>query len=94
MFNYSHKDKERPIIRGLYTINENKTLVKRLPKKINLSKINDSTYIAEDILFNGKIGLGIDTYDIQYQNLNNKNGVHRLNFLLTQFKDFPTVWIG
>ena len=32
---------------------------------------------------------GIDTYDIQYQNLNNKNGVHRVELLLTQFKDFP-----
>ena len=88
MFNYSHKDKERPIIRGLYTINENKTLVKRLPKKINLSKINDSTYIAEDILFNGKIGFGIDTYDIQYQNLNNKNGVHRVELFIDSIQRF------
>ena len=33
MFNYKYLDKERPIIRGLYLIDEENTLVSNLPEK-------------------------------------------------------------
>ena len=62
------EDLERPIIRGLYTINENNTLIRDLPKRISISKVNDSTYVADNIVFNGDIGFGLDIYDIQYKN--------------------------
>ena len=60
MFNYTYEDLERPIIRGLFTINENNTLIRDLPKRIRISKTNDSTYVADNIIFNGDIGFGID----------------------------------
>ena len=40
MFNYTYKDDERPIIRGLYLINEDNSLIRSLPirKKSKKSK--------------------------------------------------------
>ena len=88
MFNYTYEDLERPIIRGLYTINENNTLVRDLPKRIRISKTNDSTYVADDIIFNGDIGFGIDIYDIQYKNLFNRNGVYKVELLIDSIQKF------
>ncbi len=88
MFNYTYEDLERPIIRGLYTINENNTLIRDLPKRIRISKTNDSTYVADNIIFNGDIGFGIDIYDIQYKNLFNRNGVYKVELLIDSIKKF------
>ena len=88
MFNYTYEDLERPIIRGLYTINENNTLIRDLPKRIRISKTNDSTYVADDIIFNGDIGFGIDIYDIQYKNLFNRNGVYKVELLIDSIQKF------
>ena len=88
MFNYTYEDLERPIIRGLYTINENNTLIRDLPKRIRISKTNDSTYIADNIIFNGDIGFGIDIYDIQYKNLFNRNGVYKVELLIDSIQKF------
>ena len=88
MFNYTYEDLERPIIRGLYAINENNTLVRDLPKRIRISKTNDSTYVADDIIFNGDIGFGIDIYDIQYKNLFNRNGVYKVELLIDSIQKF------
>ena len=88
MFNYTYEDLERPIIRGLYAINENNTLVRDLPKRIRISKTNDSTYVAENIIFNGDIGFGIDIYDIQYKNLFNRNGVYKVELLIDSIQKF------
>ena len=88
MFNYTYEDLERPIIRGLYTINENNTLVRDLPKRIRISKTNDSTYVADNIIFNGDIGFGIDIYDIQYKNLFNRNGVYKVELLIDSIQKF------
>ena len=88
MFNYTYEDLERPIIRGLYTINENNTLVRDLPKRIRISKTNDSTYVADDIIFSGDIGFGIDIYDIQYKNLFNRNGVYKVELLIDSIQKF------
>ena len=88
MFNYTYEDLERPIIRGLYTINENNTLIRDLPKRIRISKTNDSTYVADNIIFNGDIGFGIDIYDIQYKNLFNRNGVYKVELLIDSIQKF------
>ena len=88
MFNYTYEDLERPIIRGLYTINENNTLIRDLPKRIRISKTNDSTYVADNIIFNGDIGFGIDIYDIQYRNLFNRNGVYKVELLIDSIQKF------
>lgn len=88
MFNYTYEDLERPIIRGLYTIDENNTLVRDLPNKIKISKVNDSTYVADNILFSGDIGFGLDIYDIQYKNLFNKNGVYKIELLIDSIQKF------
>ena len=82
MFNYKYIDQERPIIRGLYTINEENSLVKKLPMRKKISKLNDSTYISEIIEYNGKIGLGLDIYDIQYKNLYNQNGIYKVELFI------------
>ena len=60
MFNYKYLDKERPIIRGLYLIDEDNTLVSSLPLRKEIKKLNDSTYTTNDIEFSKKTGLGID----------------------------------
>ena len=82
MFNYKYIDKERPIIRGLYIINEDKSLVRKLPARKKISKINDSTYISDLIEYNGKIGVGLDIYDIQYKNLYNQNGIYKIELFI------------
>jgi hypothetical protein len=82
MFNYKYIDKERPIIRGLYIINEDKSLVRKLPVRKKISKINDSTYISDLIEYNGKIGIGLDIYDIQYKNLYNQNGIYKVELFI------------
>ena len=82
MFNYEYIDKERPIIRGLYIINEDKSLVRKLPARKKISKINDSTYISDLIEYNGKIGVGLDIYDIQYKNLYNQNGIYKIELFI------------
>ena len=82
MFNYSYKDDERPIIRGLYIINENNSLVRNSPIRKKVKKINDSTYTVDDFEYNGKIGIGLDIYDIQYKNLYNQNGVYKIELFI------------
>jgi hypothetical protein len=82
MFNYKYVDQERPIIRGLYIINEDNSLVKKLPVRKKISKLNDSTYISDIIGYNGKIGVGLDIYDIQYKNLYNQNGIYKVELFI------------
>ena len=82
MFNYKYIDKERPIIRGLYIINEDKSLVRKLPARKKINKLNDSTYISDLVEYNGKIGVGLDIYDIQYKNLYNQNGIYKIELFI------------
>ena len=88
IFNYTYEDLERPIIRGLYTINENNSLIRHLPKRVKISKVNDSTYVADNIVFSGNIGFGLDIYDIQYKNLFNRNGVYKIELLIDSILKF------
>ena len=82
MFNYKYVDQERPIIRGLYIINEDNSVVKKVPVRKKISKLNDTTYISDIIGYNGKIGIGLDIYDIQYKNLYNQNGIYKVELFI------------
>ena len=82
MFNYKYIDEQRPVVRGLYLISENKSLVRKLPIRKKISKLNDSTYISDIVEYNGKIGVGLDIYDIQYKNLYNQNGIYKIELFI------------
>ena len=82
MFNYKYIDEERPIIRGLFLIDEENTLVSSLPLEKEIKKLNDSTYITDEIEYSKKTGFGIDIYDIQYKGLFNQNGVYKVDLLI------------
>ena len=82
MFNYKYIDKERPIIRGLYIINEDKSLVRKLPARKKISKLNDYTYISDLVEYTGKIGVGLDIYDIQYKNLYNQKWIYKIELFI------------
>ena len=82
MFNYKYIDNERPIIRGLYIINEDKSFERKLPVRKKIRKLNDSIYIADKVEYSGKIGIGLDIYDIQYKNLYNQNGIYKVELFI------------
>jgi hypothetical protein len=82
MFNYKYIDEQRPVVRGLYLISEDKSLVRKLPIRKKISKLNDSTYISDIVEYNGKIGVGLDIYDIQYKNLYNQNGIYKIELFI------------
>jgi len=81
-FNYEYIDNERPIIKGLYVIDEEDKLSNNLPEQVQISKLNDSVYIGKDVIYKGLIGFGIDLYDIQFKNLNNRNGIYKVELLI------------
>jgi len=87
-FNYEYIDEERPIIRGLYVIDEEERLLSNLPEQVKISKLNDSVYIGNDVIYNGLIGFGIDIYDIQFKNLFNRNGVYKIELLIDSLPVF------
>lgn len=87
-FNYEYIDEERPIIRGLYVIDEEERLLSNLPEQVKISKLNDSVYIGNDVVYNGLIGFGIDIYDIQFKNLFNRNGVYEIELLIDSLPQF------
>ena len=81
-FNYEYIDNERPIIKGLYVIDEEDKLSNNLPEQVQISKLNDSVYIGKDVIYKGLIGFGIDLYDIQFKNLSNRNGIYKVELLI------------
>lgn len=87
-FNYEYIDEERPIIRGLYVIDEEERLLSNLPEQVKILKLNDSVYIGNDVVYNGLIGFGIDIYDIQFKNLFNRNGVYEIELLIDSLPQF------
>ncbi len=45
--------------------------------KLNINKINDSVYVSDTVLASGKIGIGIEAYDLQDKSYN-RNGLYRI----------------
>ena len=77
---YDIKDSVRPVIHSLiaYPISED-AIVNSAKQELQIpfQKINDSIYAADPIVANGKIGLGIGTYD-RHNNTYNKNGIYSI----------------
>ena len=77
---YDIKDSVRPVIHSLiaYPISED-AIVNSAKQELQIpfQKINDSIYAADPIVANGKIGLGIGTYD-RHDHTYNKNGIYSI----------------
>ncbi|HLF53501.1 M23 family metallopeptidase [Flavobacterium sp.] len=78
------KDTKKPIITNLvvYPIDENATVNQsKNPLMINLSLQKDGTYVAGKVLASGKIGFGVNTYDV-YDVAWDRNGVFKIESFL------------
>lgn len=79
-FDTQIKDTKKPIITNLlvYPIDETTTVNRsKNPLLLDLSLQKDGSYLAEKVLANGKIGFGINTYDL-YDMDWGKNGVFKV----------------
>ncbi|MET0760287.1 MAG: M23 family peptidase, partial [Flavobacterium sp.] len=83
-FNSLIKDTKKPVITNLvvYPIDENATVNQsKNPLMINLSLQKDGTYVAGKVLASGKIGFGVNTYDV-YDVAWDRNGVFKIESFL------------
>ncbi|MBG6110719.1 murein DD-endopeptidase MepM/ murein hydrolase activator NlpD [Flavobacterium sp. CG_9.10] len=89
-FDKNFKDTKKPVISNLYVYPvDNKTTVNhsKRPVLLNLSLQKDGTYLSEKVVSNGKIGLGIATFD--YDDVSfNKNGVYKVQSFLNGKPNF------
>jgi murein DD-endopeptidase MepM/ murein hydrolase activator NlpD len=91
-------DTKRPIVTSLmvYPMDENSTVNQaQRPISVNLSLLDDGSYIAEKVLASGKIGFGITSIDLDNVSWN-ANGVYKVQTFLNgkpsfgyQFDTFP-----
>lgn len=82
-FDIQIKDTRPPVINNLvvYPIGDSSSVNQmQRPMEVNLSLQKDGSYIAEKIVANGKIGFGVNTYDL-FDNSYNKNGVFKVQGL-------------
>lgn len=82
-FDIQIKDTKPPVINSLvvYPIGDSSSVNQiQKPIEINLSQQNDGSYIAEKLMAKGKIGFGVNTYDL-FDNSYNKNGVFKVEGL-------------
>lgn len=82
-FDIQIKDTRPPVINSLvvYPIGDSSSVNQiQKPIELNLSQQKDGSYIAEKIMANGKIGFGVNTYDL-FDNSYNKNGVFKVQSL-------------
>jgi len=84
LFGYKVKDHINPKILGLKATpiggNATVNLIKS-DQIIHFNKINDSTYVADEIEAFGKIGLAVQTHDLQ-NNAPNKNGIYSVDMFV------------
>lgn len=85
-FNYGRqiKDTKKPVITNLlvYPLDENAVANQsQNPMMLNLTLQGDGSFLAEKVLANGKIGFGINTYDI-YDVAWDRNGVYKVQSFL------------
>lgn len=84
------KDTRNPILNSVtvYPIEANSMAnSSERPTKINLSQQKDGTYLAQTVLANGKIGFGVNTYDLFDFNYN-QNGIFKIETFLNGSPDF------
>ena len=74
------KDTKKPIIFNVYVYplnDETSVNQSKRPLLLNLALQKDGTYLADNVVTNGKIGFGINTFD--YDDVSfNKNGVYKI----------------
>ena len=87
-FKYKYEDNKRPVIRSLYIFDETDSFKKNNPKKYFIKKINDSIYESKKVLYNNKIGIGVEVYDRQSANNYNRNGVYEIRMYLDSILSF------
>jgi len=78
------KDTKKPIITSIlaYPLDENSVVSQsKRPVIINLSQQKDGTYLSENVLARGKIGFGIQTYDL-FDNSYDHYGVFKVQSFL------------
>ncbi len=78
-FNKFLPDTKKPVVTGLvvFPIDENSTVNQsQQPVNLNLSLQKDGTYMSEKVLGKGKIGFGINAYDLDNVSFNN-NGIYK-----------------
>lgn len=78
-FGYDIKDTKKPIVTTLvaYPLDSESIVNKsKRPVNLNLSLQNDGTYISEKVLASGKIGFGINAYDLDDVSYNS-NGTYK-----------------
>lgn len=83
-------DTKKPIINSLtvYPIGEKSVAnSSENPSNVALSQQKDGTYLAAPVLADGKIGFGVNTYDLLDFNYN-KNGVYKIETFLNGSPDF------
>ena len=87
-FKYKYEDNKRPVIRSLYIFDETDSFKKNNPKKYFIKKINDSIYESKKVIYNNKIGIGVEVYDRQSANNYNRNGVYEIRMYLDSILSF------
>ena len=89
-FNKRITDTKKPQINSLtvYPIGE-KVVANgsEIPSNVPISLQKDGTYLADPVLANGKIGFGVNVYDLFDFNYN-KNGVYKIETFLNGSPDF------
>lgn len=74
------KDTRRPIVNNMvvYPIGDSSHVNQtKLPLEVSLSQQKDGSYISSKIKASGKIGFGINSYDV-FDNTYNKNGIFKV----------------
>jgi hypothetical protein len=84
------KDTKKPLISSIYVYPlDNQTIVNqsKRPLLLNLVLQKDGTYLANQVIANGKIGFGINTFD--YDDVSfNKNGVYKVQSFYNGIPNF------
>ncbi len=75
------KDNQNPVIKNVFaypldSLSQVNQMGKRV--KLNITRINDSLYVANPILAYGKVGFGLEAYD-RHNNVKNRNGLYKIN---------------
>jgi murein DD-endopeptidase MepM/ murein hydrolase activator NlpD len=93
-FNKLVTDTKKPIINSLtvYPIGENAVANgSEVASNVTISQQKNGTYLAEPVLANGKIGFGVNAYDLFDFNYN-KNGVYKIETYLNGSPDFSVAF--
>jgi len=88
------KDTKKPMINNIYVYpigEQSYANNAQIPTIVTFSWQKNETYIANTVTANGKIGLGIETYDTADFNYN-KNGVFKIETTLNGNKNFSVVF--